>query len=105
MSKAVELIKEGASSATRKLKGAVKGDIDDLLSISTLGTSTAVEKAGQVLHKPFKAPEPLPIPGVSQANVSDAAPDIDLAHTESSRRTSGQAAGTRKLRIPLGGLR
>lgn len=104
MSKAVELIKEGASSATKKIKGALKGDVGDLISVATLGQSDQIEKAGSKLN-PFKLPEPPAPPGVSQANVAEAAPDVDLMSTESSRRTSGQAVGTRKLRIPLGGLR
>lgn len=49
-------------------------------------------------------PKPPPTPGLSQANVQDAAPDVDLTQTEAQRRSSGRAAGTRKLRIPLGGL-
>lgn len=105
MSKAVELIKEGASSAAKKVKGALKGDIDDILAVGSLGVTQQLESAGKQLHKPFKAPDPLPVPGLAQANVQDPAPDVDLTRTEGSRRSSGQAVGTRKLRIPLGGLR
>ena len=104
MSKAVELIEEGLSSAGSKLEGALKGDIGDLVSVATLGVSDQLEKVGSKLN-PFKLPEPPAPPGVSQANVAEAAPDVDLMSTESSRRTSGRAVGTRKLRIPLGGLR
>jgi hypothetical protein len=105
MSKVVELIKEGASSVARTTKGALKGDVDDILNVATLGASQRLEKVGQALHKPFKAPDPLPTPGLSQANVEDPAPDVNLAQTEAQRRTSGKAVGTRQLRIPLGGLR
>jgi hypothetical protein len=105
MSKAVELIKEGGKSLERTAKGALKGDVNDILTLGSLGGTKQLESAGKQLHKPFKAPDPLPTPGLSQANVQDAAPDVDLAFTEASRRTSGQAVGTRKLRIPLGGLR
>jgi len=108
MSKAVELIKEGASSAGRKLEGASKGDIGDLTSVLTLGSSDRGEwlagKAMEPLERLFKAPDPLPPPGLSQANVAESAPSVDITGTESSRRTSGRAVGTRKLRIPLGGL-
>lgn len=105
MSKAVELLKESRSSIGRTLKGAAKGDVDDIASVLTLGATQRLEKVGQAIHKPFKAPDPLPVPGLAQANVAEAAPDVDLTQTEASRRTSGQAVGTRKLRLPLGGLR
>lgn len=105
MSKLVKMIKEGASSAVRTTKGALKGDVDDILSVATLGGSKRWEKFGQMLHKPFKAPKAPPVPGLGQANTEDAAPDVDIASTESTRRRSGSAVGTRQLRVPLGGLR
>ena len=109
MSKAVELIEEGLSSAGSKLEGALKGNIGDLTSVLTLGSTDRGEwLAGKVMdpiEDIFKAPDPLPPPGLSQANVAESAPSVDITETESSRRTSGRAVGTRKLRIPLGGLR
>jgi len=105
MSKAVKMIKEGASSVTRTVKGALKGDVDDLLSVATRGGSKHLEKIGQAIHKPFKAPDPLPVPGLSQANTAEAAPDVDIDSTENARRRSGSAVGTRQLRVPLGGLK
>ena len=105
MSKVVSKIKKGASSVARTVKGAVRGDIDDILNISTLGASKALETVGKKIHAPFKAP-PIPdAPGISQANTQEAAPDVNLATTAESRRTSGAAYGTRKLRVPIGGLR
>lgn len=105
MSKVAKKIKKGVKSIERSLRGAVKGDIDEILNISTLGASKRLEKLGQKIHEPFKLPDPPPTPGLSQANVQDSAPNVDLARTEGSRRTGGQALGTRKLRVPLGGLR
>jgi len=105
MSKVVKMIKEGASSIARAGRGVLKGDVDDILNVTTLGGSKALEKVGQAIHKPFKAPDPLPMPGLSQANTEDAAPDVDIASTESTRRRSGSAVGTRNLRVPLGGLK
>lgn len=105
MSKVVKMIKEGASSITRQAKGALKGNVDDMLNLTSLGGSKTLEKIGQAIHKPFKAPDPLPVPGISQANTEDAAPDVDIASTESVRRRSGTAVGTRQLRVPLGGLK
>lgn len=109
MSKAVELIEEGLSSAGSKLEGAAKGDLGDIMSVLTLGGSDRGEwilgTAMDPIEDIFKAPDPLPPPGLSQANVAESAPSVDITETESSRRTSGRAVGTRKLRIPLGGLR
>ena len=104
MSKVVKMIKKGASSAVRTAKGALKGDVDDILSLATFGGSKRLEEVGKAIHKPFKAPDPLPVPGLGQANTEEAAPDVDIASTESIRRRSGSAVGTRKLRVPLGGL-
>ena len=105
MSKLIKEIKKGASSAVRTAKGALRGDVDDILSLGTLGGSKRLEELGKAIHKPFKAPDAPPIPGVQGAITQEAAPDVNLATTEASRRTTGQAVGTRKLRIPLGGLR
>jgi hypothetical protein len=105
MSKVVKMIKEGASSLARTAKGVLKGDVNDILNVATLGGSKTVEKLGQAIHKPFKAPDPLPMPGLGQANTEEAAPDVDITSTESVRRRSGSAVGTRKLRVPLGGLK
>jgi len=105
MSKVVKMLKDMRSSATSTVKGALKGDIDDIASMVTFGGTKQWEKVGMALHKPFKAPDPLPAPGLSQANTEEAAPDVDIASTESERRRSGSAVGTRKLRVPLGGLK
>lgn len=107
MSKLVKEIKKGASSATSTIKGALKGDFSDIVNVATLGglnrTEWALGKVGDAI-KP-KIPDPLPAPGLLQSNTDAAAPNVDLSATESIRRARGQALGTRKLRIPLGGLR
>jgi hypothetical protein len=105
MSKLVKMVKKGASSIAGTVKGALKGDVNDLLSAATLGGSKRLEQAGMALHKPFKAPAIPDAPGLGQSNTEEAAPNVDLAATESSRRGGGSAVGTRKLRVPLGGLR
>ena len=105
MSKVVKAIKKGASSIVRTTKGALKGDVDDLLSLATAGGSKQLEQAGKKIHGVFKPPKLPDAPGIQGANTSEAAPDVNLAQTEESRRTSGTAKGTRKLRVPLGGLR
>lgn len=102
MSKVVKEVKKGVKSATRKVKGALEGDFDDILSVATLGTTTQLENVAKQLN-PFKIPDPVQR-GAIQANVDRAAPDVDLAATEASRRVGGQAVGTRRLKIPLGGL-
>jgi len=105
MSKVVKMVKEGLSSAGRTVKAGFSGNIDDIANLATLGGTKQWEKVGKAIHKPFKAPDPLPAPGLSQANTEEAAPDVDIASTESERRRSGSAVGTRKLRVPLGGLK
>lgn len=105
MSKAVKMMKDYWSSATRTAKGVLKGDVDDILSAASFGGTKRLEQLGKAIHKPFKAPDPLPAPGLGQANTEEAAPDVDIASTESARRRSGSAVGTRKLRVPLGGLK
>lgn len=76
------------------------GTMSEIVSLLTLKPAVDVVKDALVPE----IPTPPPPPGLSQANVQEAAPDVDLAQTEAQRRSSGQAAGTRKLRIPLGGL-
>ena len=105
MSKVVKAVKKGVKSIAGTAKGVLKGDVDDLLNFATVGGSKQLEKAGKKIHGVFKPPKLPDAPGLQGANTSEAAPDVNLAQTEESRRTSGTAKGTRKLRVPLGGLR
>lgn len=105
MSETIKKIKKGASSIVKTTKGALSGDVDDLLNFATKGGSKRLEQAGKKIHGVFKPPKMPDTPGLQGANTSEAAPDVNLAQTEESRRTSGAAKGTRKLRVPLGGLR
>ena len=109
MSKLVKEVKRGAKSVGNTVTNAVKGDVKSLLRLGTAGASAGAEgglkKAGKIIGNPFKVPDPLPSPGLGQSNTAEAAPDVDIAATESSRRRGGSAVGTRKLRVPLGGLK
>jgi hypothetical protein len=109
MSKLVKEFKEAAESAGNTVTNAFKGDVKSLLRLGTGGASSGTEgglkATGKIIGNPFKVPDPLPSPGLGQSNTAEAAPDVDIAATESSRRRSGSAVGTRKLRVPLGGLR
>ena len=109
MSKLVKEVKRGAKSVGDTVTNAFKGDVKSILRIGSFGQTAVLEgglkKAGKIIGNPFKAPDPLPMPGLSQSNTAEAAPDVDIAATEGSRRRSGSAVGTRKLRVPLGGLR
>jgi len=42
--------------------------------------------------------------GATPGAVSSQSANVDLSATEGQRRTSGSAKGSRKLRVPLGGL-
>jgi len=110
MSKAVELVKEGFSSATRKVKGALKGDLGDIASVASLGVTDSIQNAakyaGKALPEMPEIPDiELPDPaGATPGTVSKKAASVDIGATEGARRQSGSAKGSRKLRVPLGGL-
>jgi len=110
MSKAVELVKDGLSSATRRVKGALKGDIGDILSVASVGVTDSIEAAGKQAKKALpQMPETpdieLPDPaGATPGTVAKKAASVDIGATEGARRQSGSAKGSRKLRVPLGGL-
>ena len=110
MSKAVELVEDGLRSAKSRVKGALKGDIKDMLSIASGGVSDALEAAGKQAKKVLpQMPEmpdlELPDPaGATPGTVAKKAASVDIGATEGARRQSGSAKGSRKLRVPLGGL-
>jgi len=111
MSRAVEMFKEGLSSAGRRVKGAVKGDLGDVASVLSLGVTDQFEGAAKVAKKAMpEMPEmpdiEMPDPaGATPGVVQSKAASVDLGATEGARRQSGSAKGSRKLRVPLGGLR
>ena len=111
MSKAVELVKEGLSSVTRKAKGALKGDLGDIFELGTLGLGSTINAVGKQAKKSLpQMPEmpdiELPDPaGATPGTVAKKAASVDIGATEGARRQSGSAKGSRKLRVPLGGLR
>jgi hypothetical protein len=111
MSSVVKAVKKGFSSAASKVKGALKGDLGDLASVATLGASDrAMKNIGRVKDAilpdmpDINIPEN-PVVGATPGTVSKAAPNVDIGATEGMRRTGGSAKGSRKLRVPLGGLR
>jgi len=110
MSSAWKSIKKGASSLASKTKGALKGDLGDIVEIGSLGvvsTANAVAKqAKKILPEipDIEIPEAPPAPGATPGTVGTQSANVDLSATEGRRRTSGSAKGSRKLRVPLGGL-
>jgi len=111
MSKAVELVKDGLSSAVRKTKGALKGDLGDIASVVSLGASDLVTQPIKAAGKKIIPQMPempdieLPDPaGATPGTVAKKAASVDIGATEGARRQSGSAKGSRKLRVPLGGL-
>ena len=113
MSSAWKSIKEGASSLVDKTKGALKGDLSDIAEIGSLGLYSTVKgvakQSKKILPQMPDIPEPadinIPDPaGAAPGAIGRTVPNVDLGATEGQRRTSGSAKGSRKLRIPLGGL-
>ena len=114
MSSAWKAVKKGASSIAGTVKGAAKGDLGDIASVLTLGATDQIERAASatadmVLPDMPDIPEPadinMPDPaGTAPGAIGRTVPNVDLSGTEGQRRTSGSAKGSRKLRVPLGGL-
>ena len=108
MSSAWNSIKDGASSLVDKTKGALKGDLSDLAEIGSLGLYSTVKgvakQSKKILPQMPDIPEPAAAPGATPGAVSSQSANVDLSATEGQRRTSGSAKGSRKLRVPLGGL-
>lgn len=123
MSSAWKAVKKGVKSATKRIKGALKGDLSDLTSVATLGVSDQLKNAGKAVSGAVSdallpevdiptaeelaaaLPEPPPTPGAVQTSIQGRGPQVDLSATEGVRRRSGSAKGSRKLRLPIGGLR
>lgn len=111
MSSVVKAVKKGFSSAASKVKGALKGDLGDLASVASLGITDSVENAGSAVKSRVLPEMPdvnipeQPVSGATPGTVQQGMPNVDIGATEGRRRTSGSAKGSRKLRVPLGGLR
>jgi len=81
--------------------------------VGTMGMNTTVNQVGKGLAAAFESMMPempglpeipeAPTYGQVQQNVRGSA-NVDLGGSESRRRTSGAAKGSRKLKVPLGGL-
>ena len=107
MSSIVKVFTDAASNTVEKFKGALDGDFSDATS---LAFGEIDEIPGAI--KDFAEPEMPPVPefnapppaGATPGATPRAAPSVDLAATEGKRRTTGAAKGSRKLRVPLGGL-
>lgn len=96
--KVVNKIKKGIKSIGKEAKRAVKSD-----AVRLFTGETALKTIGDVILPPL--PD-MPGPTATQGTPTvDPGPSVDLASTEGTRRTSGVARGSRKLRVPLGGLR
>ena len=118
MSSAWKSIKDGASSLVDKTKGALKGDLSDIAEIGSVGLYSTVKGVAKQSKKllpqmpdipepadvTVNVPEPPAMPGASPGAIGRTVPNVDLGATEGQRRTSGSAKGSRKLRVPLGGL-
>jgi hypothetical protein len=111
MSSIVKSVKKGLSSAASRVKGAVKGDFSDILSVATLGVSDQIKNAGRAVSgalipemPDINIPEQ-PTSAATPGSIGRTTPNVDIGATEQQRRTGGSAKGARKLRIPLGGLR
>jgi hypothetical protein len=111
MSSIVKSVKKGFSSAASKVKGALKGDLGDLASVVTLGASDrAMKNIGRIKDAILPDMPDINIPeqptsAATPGSIGRTTPNVDIGATEQQRRTGGSAKGTRKLRIPLGGLR
>ena len=110
MSSAWKSIKKGASSIARTTKGALKGDLSSIADVVTLGGASRLEKQASMIKDAILPDMPdvnipeQPTVGAAPGAVSTQSANVDIGATESQRRTSGSAKGSRKLRVPLGGL-
>ena len=114
MSSAWKAVKKGASSIARTTRGALKGDLSSIADVVTLGGASRLEKQASMIKDAIlpdmpDIPEPADInipdaPGAAPGAIGRTVPNVDLSATEGQRRTSGSAKGSRKLRVPLGGL-
>ncbi len=111
MSSVVKAVKKGLSSATSKVKGALKGDLGDIASVVSLGATDLNENLASSAKRKVLPEMPdvsipeQPVSGATPGTVAKGSPNVDIGATEGRRRTSGSAKGSRKLRVPLGGLR
>lgn len=111
MSSVVKSVKKGLSSATSKVKGAIKGDFGDLASVVSLGATDLTENLASAAKRKVLPDMPdvnipeQPVAGATPGTVAKGSPNVDIGATEGRRRTTGSAKGSRKLRVPLGGLR
>ena len=110
MSSAWKAVKKGASSIAGTVKGAASGDLGDIASVFSLGATDQIERAASATADMVLPDMPdvnipeNPIVGAAPGMVGTQAANVDIGATESQRRTSGSAKGSRKLRVPLGGL-
>lgn len=111
MSSVAKSVKKGLSSAVSKVKGALKGDLGDIASVVSLGATDLNENLASAAKDAVLPDMPditipeQPVVGATPGTVAQGSPNVDIGSTEGSRRRSGSAKGTRKLRVPLGGLR
>jgi len=98
MSSVWKEIKRGAKSAGKMIDRAgdsVEKGLDEL--------EKGIEITPEMPEMPdIEMPDPA---GATPGVVQNKAASVDLGATEGARRQSGSAKGSRKLRVPLGGLR
>jgi hypothetical protein len=111
MSSVVKSVKKGFKSAAGKVKGALKGDLGDIISVGSVGFSDMLENSASAVKRAVLPDMPdvnipeQPVSGATPGVVAKGSPNVDIGATEGRRRTTGSAKGSRKLRVPLGGLR
>lgn len=102
MSSVVKSVKKAVKSVTSEAGRAVDKTVD--LSKEAVDALTVdLVDAGKDFFQP-QIPKIKPTATVGPGTI-DPGPNVDLAATEGSRRNTGVAKGSRKLRVPLGGLR
>jgi hypothetical protein len=107
MSKVVKSVKRGVKSLGKELERGVEfgGRIIGQAGDSVMDVADALGEAitGPVPEMPT-IPEPAVV-GATPGTIAQGSPNVDIGATEGRRRTTGSAKGSRKLRVPLGGLR
>lgn len=120
MAKVIKKVKKVASSAVkgarrvgsdigREIEGVGRAYDRDFIRPLSDAADSAIRAGGGIVESLWGLKPPkLKIPGVagvSQFASEPASPNVDLSRTEGKRRDDGDSKGTRKLRVPLGGLR
>lgn len=117
MSKVVKSVKKTVKSAGKEIgRGAESlaketerglestGKMIDRAGDTVLGWAQDIEDALIPPPPDVNIPEQQ-VAGATPGVVAKGSPNVNLGATEGRRRTSGSAKGSRKLRVPLGGLR